>query len=529
MGTTSNNAQADVTDGIGDVSAQVAAWLAKFDSPEACAAELLCDRHDPSAVAFTFIAPDLSSRDLTFGELARTSARMATALAGRGVSAGDNVAVLMGKRVELVVTLMALWRLGAVHVPLFTAFATPAVEMRVNAAGVRLIVTEPSQYGKIEGLLGDDVSALVTGPELDELVSTSEPLARAEHVGGDGTLIRLFTSGTTGKPKGVPVPLRALAAFSSYMRYGLDVTPEDVFWNAADPGWAYGLYYGIVGPLAAGRRNLLLNAGFTAESTYEVLRKFQVTNFTAAPTVYRALRQGDSGGSIRLRHASSAGEPLTPEISQWAARTLGTEVRDHYGQTEHGMLIVNAWHPEVATPVKAGSMGRELPGFTAGIVDGAIAVDCTASPLMWFRGYDDAPEKTAERFTADSRWYLTGDVGAVDEDGYIFFSSRDDDLILMAGYRISPFDVESALASHPAVAEVAAVGRPDELRGEVLEAFVVLADGAQGTDALVEELQQQVRTGYSAHAYPRRVHFVQSLPKTPSGKIQRFRLRQSNA
>jgi acetyl-CoA synthetase len=517
---------ADSADAAARTAARVESWLADFDAPGACAAHLLCDRHDPSAVAFTFVEPDLSARDLTYGELAEASRRLAGALAARGVGAGDNVAVLMGKRFELVVTLLAIWRLGAVHVPLFTAFAAPAIEMRVGAAGVRLIVTEPSQYGKIEHLLRDDLTALVTGPDFDALVTGGAPLAEAAAVGGSGTLIRLFTSGTTGEPKGVPVPLKALAAFSCYMHYGLDVTAEDVFWNAADPGWAYGLYYGVVGPLALGRRNLLLNAGFGAESTIAVLREFGVTNFAAAPTVYRALRQHSTDG-VRLRRASSAGEPLTPDVLTWAAGALGVEVRDHYGQTEHGMVIANAWHPDLAVPVKPGSMGRPLPGFTAGVVDGTIALDAAGSPLMWFTGYDGAPEKTAERFTPDGRWYLTGDVGTADEDGHYFFSSRDDDLILMAGYRISPLDVESALITHPAVADVAVVGRPDELRGEVVEAFVVLAGGAAGSPDLVADLQQRVRTGYSAHAYPRRVHFVDSLPKTPSGKVQRFLLRRA--
>ncbi|GAA5065051.1 acetyl-CoA synthetase [Thermocatellispora tengchongensis] len=507
------------------VQAQIESWRAAFGSAEACAAELLCDRHDPSAVAFTFVEPDLSARDLTYGELADASRRLATLLALSGVAAGDSVAVLMGKRRELVVTLLAIWRLGAVHVPLFTAFATPAIEMRVRASGARLVVTEPSQQDKLAPL--DDLTTLVAGPELDELVAGCEPMGDAVAVGGESPLIHLFTSGTTGAPKAVPVPVKALASFACYMHYGLDVIAEDVFWNAADPGWAYGLYYGILGPLATGRRNLLLNAGFTAESTLAVFKAFGVTNFAAAPTVYRGLRRSGEVDGLSLRRASSAGEPLTPDITAWAPGALGVEVRDHYGQTEHGMVIVNAWHPDLAEPVRPGSMGKPLPGFTASVLDGKVVLDVTASPLMWFTGYADAPDRTAERFTPDGRWYLTGDAGSVDDDGYFFFSSRDDDLILMAGYRIAPFDVESVLATHPAVAEVAVTGRPDELRGEVVEAFVVLADGVAGSPELAAELQQLVRTGYSAHAYPRRVHFVEALPKTPSGKIQRYLLRQA--
>jgi acetyl-CoA synthetase len=242
--------------------------------------------------------------------------------------------------------------------------------------------------------------------------------------------------------------------------------------------------------------------------------------------VYRALSKSGAIEGFSLRHASSAGEPLTPDVIAWATDALGTEVRDHYGQTEHGMFINNHWAPEVRRPLIPGSMGQPMPGFTTGIVDGQSAIDVSASPALWFTGYLDDPEKTAARFTEDGRWYLTGDTGRVDENGNYFFSARDDDVIIMAGYRIGPFDVESVLITHPSVIDVAVVGRPDELRGEVLEAFVVLADGVIGDDALEAELQQLVKTGFAAHAYPRSVHFVDALPKTPSGKIQRFVLRQ---
>jgi acetyl-CoA synthetase len=312
------------------------------------------------------------------------------------------------------------------------------------------------------------------------------------------------------------------------MRYDLDVSPSDVFWNAADPGWAYGIYYGVIGPLVTARRNLLLSGGFSPESTVAVLRRFGVTNFAAAPTVYRALSKSGLVDGITLRRASSAGEPLTPDVVSWARKVFGVEVRDHYGQTELGMLIGNHWNPEIARPVKDGSMGQPLPGYVAGIVDGQIAIDVAASPLFWFTGYQDDPERSAERFTPDRRWYLTADTGRIDEDGYFFFTARDDDVILAAGYRIGPFDVESVLIAHPAVADVAVVGRPDPegIRGEQVEAFVVLAAGTEPSAALAGELQALVRDEYAKHAYPRAVHFVDALPKTPSGKIQRYLLRQ---
>lgn len=533
--------------------------LALYGSPEACAAELLCDRHPEDAVAFTVVGADLSAEDLTYGRLRRDSARFAAALAGLGVGQGDAVATLMGKSADLVVALLGIWRRGAVHVPLFTAFAPSAIALRLNAAGAKVVIADAGQLPKLAP--GEDIPAdapwktVVAGAEaagapeglsfrgLLESRSGDEPEAAPAVTGGAAPLVQLFTSGTTGTPKGVPVPVRALASFQAYLEYGLDVRPEDVFWNAADPGWAYGLYYGILAPLVAGRRNLLLSAGFSPETTWRVLQEFGVTNFTSAPTVYRSLRASDVPvpEGIRLRRASSAGEPLTPEVSEWSLKALGTIVRDHYGQTEHGMVIADAWADGLREDVPSGSMGRALPGWSAEVlhddrdepagpgVVGRVALNVAESPLMWFRGYADTPEKTAERFTSDGRWYLTGDTGAKDEQGFFHFSSRDDDVIIMAGYRIGPFDVESVLVQHEAVAEAAAIGAPDPLRGEVLEAYVVLRPDARPGDGLVKELQQLVKTRFAAHAYPRAVHFVDALPKTPSGKIQRFILRKQRA
>nr|WP_296774243.1 AMP-binding protein [Rhodococcus sp. (in: high G+C Gram-positive bacteria)] len=504
-------------------------WISIYARSELSVASVLCDVHDRDRVAFTFVdAEDMSRYDLTFGELADRSACLATALRERGVRRGDRVPVLMSKRVELVVTLLALWRLGAVYVPLFTAFAKGAIELRVVGSQARLVITEAAHIHKLDEI---DVSTLDIDQEYRDLVDHDRPLLESVAVGGDGPFIQLFTSGTTGKPKGVVVPGRALSAFRTYVHYGLDVQEDDVFWNAADPGWAYGLYCAIVGPLVAGRTNILFSGGFTAESTARVLGDLGVTNFAGAPTIYRALSQLPSNRLPRLRRASSAGEPLTPDVIDWSRRELGVEVRDHYGQTELGMVIANGWHDDVSVPLRPGSMGRALPGFTAGIVDGQIAIDVAKSPLLWFEGYLDDPSKSAERFTADGAWYLTADTGRIDDDGFVYFAARDDDVILAAGYRIGPFEVESVLSNHPDVAEVAVVGRPDPdgIRGEIVEAFVVPAPGIRGSDTLAIELQDLVRNGYSKHAYPRRVHFTDSLPKTPSGKVQRYLLRTADA
>lgn len=534
------------TDNLHD---HVAALLALCADPRASMAQLLCDRHDPSATAFTLVGRDLFSVDVSYGELRQQSERLAAAMAARGLRRGDRVATLMGKSLPYLVTVLAIWRVGAVHVPLFTAFATPAIAFRVVASRCSFIVCDHSQRAKLDfpagidrelpwtliSVGGSDAGAL----SYEDLMVSDAPVVPTVAVGGDGAVVQIYTSGTTGTPKGVVVPLRAVAAFLTYARYGLDIRENDVFWNAADPGWAYGLYYAVIAPLASGARGLLLEGGFTAETTFEVLRRFGVTNFAAAPTVFRALRAtGSQPRELTLRCASSAGEPLTPEVNEWSRAALGVAVHDHYGQTETGMLINNHHHPALRRPLKSGSMGHVLPGWSAIVLEndsdvpapagkaGRLAIDLRDSSLAWFEGYVGDPSRSAEKFSADGRWYITGDVGFMDDEGCFHFSSRDDDVIIMAGYRIGPFEIESVLVSHPAVEECAVVAAPDPLRGEVLEAFVVLHAAHAASGTLTEELQEWVKRRYAAHAYPRRVHYVDTLPKTPSGKVQRFVLRQ---
>ena len=283
---------------------------------------------------------------------------MATALAEHGVSRDARPAVLMGKCPELVVTLLAIWRVGAVQVPLFTAFAGEAIAMRLGAAEVAVVVTNADQRPKLDALAGEfSLDVLEIGPELDTRVSAAEPHRDAVAVDGAGPLVHLFTSGTTGKPKAVPVPVRALTSICPYTIHALDIEADNVLWNAADPGWAYGLYYGILGPLAIGMPNLLVAGGFSAEGTRAVIDGLGVTNFASAPTVYRSLRQAGVTLAHPLRRASSAGEPLNPDVCAWALAALGVEVRNTYGSTERGMVIANRGIPT--------SAGRSIPARRA--------------------------------------------------------------------------------------------------------------------------------------------------------------------
>ena len=506
-----------------DIVADVEELRVAYSRDELCVATELCDRHPSGDTAFIVVDRDAQAQSLTFGELAERSRRLASGLQAAGIVEGSRVGVLMTKTAQLPVVLLALWRLGAVHVPLFTAFAGPAILQRLEASGARLVVADPDQ---LEKLIDVDLPVLTAGTQIDDLIDAHSPLATDIAIGSGGTFVEIYTSGTTGKPKGVEVNAFAIASTVAYMRYGLDVRGDDVFWNMADPGWAYGLYYGVIGPLATGRANILLTSGFDVELTRRVIDDLGVTNLAAAPTVYRALRA--AGITVRqpLRAASAAGEPLTPEVVEWAPTAIGTTVRDHWGQTEQGMAIANAWNPLLRRDVEDGSMGQSLPGFVGGTVGASIALSVDESPLMWFSGYVNAPEQTAERFTPDGAWYLTGDIGR-ESEGNFFFASREDDVILSAGYRIAPFDIERILVTSPHVRDAAVVGRPDEIRGTAVEAFVVLTSHPP-VDGLEKQLQDMVRGSYGVHAYPRRVRVVRDLPRTASGKVQRFILRDAS-
>jgi acetyl-CoA synthetase len=535
---------------------RVGELITLYKDPRASAAEVLCDRHPVESVAYTVVQPDLTSVDLTYGQLREDSERFAAGLAGLGVQPGDRVATLMGKSTDYLVTVMGIWRLGAVHVPLFTAFAPPAIDMRLVGSDTKVVVCDAAQRTKLDTssepanrshrqvIIADRTKTdppLRTGDlELSRVLADNDPGWSTAALGGDAPLIQIYTSGTTGRPKAVVVPTWAIAGFRAYLEHALDVRPTDTYWCAADPGWAYGLYFGILGSFSLGVRSVLLHAGFSVQTTYAVLERCQVTNFAAAPTVYRAMRASATTPptSLALRCASSAGEPLTPEINEWAIGALGVPVYDHYGQTEAGMLINNHHHPALARPLRQGSMGHPMPGWSLQVLRddrdevappntlGRITVDLAASPLAWFSGYENDPGKSAEKFSPDRRWYLTGDAGRVDDDGYFHFSARDDDVIIMAGYRIGPFEVESVLLNHPNVVEAAVIAVPDDVRGEVLEAFVVLRDTTLATPELATDLQRLVKDMFAAHAYPRAIHFTDELPKTPSGKIQRFKLRE---
>ncbi|UYM06302.1 AMP-binding protein [Solicola gregarius] len=523
------------------VDARVEEIRDSFWSTDRGAAWTLCDRHPAEATALRVMDESLVLTEVSYGELTETSQHVAGALSSMGVGEGDRVASLMGKSVELVTVLLGIWRTGAVYVPLFTAFAGDAVAERLAAARVRAVFVDAAQRPKVPvGPWRIIVIGAIDGERtLAAEIAHEHESPPPAVVGPGGAFVHMFTSGTTGAPKGVVHPFGYAAGWQAYLEFGLGVQPDGSFWCGADPGWAYGLYTAIVAPLAAGVPTVLLQGGFDADRTWSTMARLAVTDFAAAPTVYRSLARGPvvSSDDLALERLSSAGEPLTPDVNDWARSALGLEVHDHYGQTEVGMPIGFAHHRDVAIPIRDECMGGALPGWSVVVLDndgrpvdagraGRLAIRVTDSPFMTFWGYVDG-RGNEERFVDDGRYYLTGDTATMNQDRTTFrFSSRDDDVIIMAGYRIGPFDVESTLVQHDAIVECAVVGAPDPVRGEVIEAFVVLREGLELDHGLADDLRRWVKERYAAHAFPRRLHAVDALPRTESGKVRRGELRQ---
>jgi len=502
-----------------------------------------CDRHcAPGKVALHWEGHDGQSSVLTYEELRERSSQFAHFLVSLGVQPGDRVAGLLPRIPELLVVILGTWRAGAVYQPLFTAFGPKAIEYRVSSSEAKLIVTDVTNRPKLDEV--HDCPAVMTiehgagGP----LAATDYPFAQAlagrecyfEPVlrTGQDPCMMLFTSGTTGLAKGVAVPHKALMAIHMYMRYAVDLRPTDNYWNIADPGWAYGLYFGSIGPLLLGNATTFYDGPFSVDATYRMIDKYRITNLAGAPTAYRLLiadgPEKAQGARALLRVVSSAGEPLNPEVIRWFRENLDCPINDHYGQTEIGMVLCN-FHG-LSHPVRLGSAGLAVPGYRLTVVDeagrevapghqGILAVDRNHSPLYYFQGY--WRQDTAAFI---GPYYLTGDMVELGHDGSISFVGRGDDIITSAGYRIGPFDVESCLIEHAAVAETAVVGKPDPERTEIVKAFIILKPGYEPTPALAEELQLMVK-----HRHPREIQFVSELPKTPSGKIQRFMLRRQEA
>ena len=480
---------------------------------------------------------------LTFSQLADQGRRAAGLIASLGVRPGDRVLVVLPRVPQWWAAMLGLTRLGAVPIP-GTPLLTPRdVAYRIDAAGVCAVVTDAAAAPKFDGYDGVRVCVGAGGAgwvDFDAGVASASPGFDPPPTTADAPGIIYFTSGTTGPPKMV---LHTQASYGMGHRVTgelwLDLGPGDVHWNLSDTGWAKAAWSSFYGPWQMGACVFAAAAPgkFDPHVALDVLSSYPVTTWCAPPTALRLIvRQNLAGWKFpRLRHCVSAGEPLNPEvISAWQQAT-GHTIYEGYGQTETVVLVGN--YRARGDVVRPGSMGRPSPGFEVAVLDadlnevpagreGELAVRIRPRrPLGLFSEYWQNPDENTARFRGD--WYLTGDVARRDADGYFWFIGRADDVIKSAGYRIGPFEVESALVEHPAVVEAAVVGSPDETRGQIVKAFIVLGKAFAPSESLKSELQDHCRRLTAPYKYPREIEFVAELPKTISGKIRRVDLRRS--
>ena len=491
-----------------------------------------------------------ASRDITYGELAASAARFGNALRSLGVREGDVVFALCPRIPELYAAAFGTLAIQAVFSPLFAAFGPDPIVTRMLAASGTVLVTTASLYARKVAPVRDKLPALRHVIVIDDgsapppgtlawnaLVDSASPTLEIPHTPPETVALLHFTSGTTGRPKAAVHVHGAVVAHYATARMVLDLHPDDVFWCTADPGWVTGTSYGLIAPLALGVTCVVDEGDFAAERWYELLERERVTVWYTAPTAIRMLMKAGpqlarARDLSRLRIAASVGEALHADAVLWGAEVLGVPFLDNWWQTETGgIMIANL----PCMDVRPGSMGKPLPGITAAIVEvanGAVTelpagrVGQLALRPGWpsmFRGYLHEDERYAKCFAGG--WYLTGDLARRDDDGYYWFVGRGDDVIKSSGHLIGPFEVESALLSHAAVAEAAAIGIPHDVAGEIVKAFVSLKPGFEPTDALRSELVAHARKKLGPAVAPREIAFVPEVPRTRSGKIMRRLLR----
>jgi acyl-coenzyme A synthetase/AMP-(fatty) acid ligase len=498
------------------------------DVVEATAAE------NPNQRALAFVDSTNVVRRFTFAEMAILSAHWANLLRDVGVEQGDRILVVVGKKPEWHALLLGALRVGAVTVPCPDLLRAKDLAFRARDSGARLLIADRAADAEVEAMLVE-LENPPLAVYLDEAMlhlHDYEPRAAFADTHADEPAFILYTSGTTKDPKGVVHTHGYTFAKRMQADYWLDARPGDVVWCTAGTGWAKSIWNVLLGPWSCGAEIVLHDAPFDPRERFELIERLGVTVLCQAPTEYRLmakLDELDQHDLAGLRHAVAAGEPLNPEVIKIFRDTFGVTICDGYGQTENTLLVANG----VGAHIRPGSMGLPTPGHEVEVIDdegipagpgveGDIALK--GRPPTLFAGYWQQPEETAAAFRGD--WYVTGDRAMRDDDGYFWFTGRADDVILSAAYRIGPFEVESALLEHPAVAESAVVGKPDPDRGQIVKAFVVLKPGVEPSNELAGALQEHCREVTAPYKYPREVEFVDDLPKTRSGKIRRVELRQ---
>jgi acetyl-CoA synthetase len=463
------------------------------------------DAADPDSLALVALSREGDRREIAFGEVAARSARLAGALAIRGVGRGDAVMTLIGNRPEWVYAMLACWRLGAVALPCTEQLRPADLRARMDHVEPRAVVAHERDRELAEdaGFGGP----LLVVPDA-RLFEESDPAPTAE-LGPEDPALIVFTSGTSGEPKPIRHGARYLDGQRVQAEHWYGARPGDLCWCTAASGWSLSARNAFVAAWLRDAAALLHDGRFDPGERLELIEREGVNVLCMTPTEYRAIaKRAEPRPLPALRHAVAAGEPLDPGVVEAWRESAGVALHDGYGQTETGHL---AGMP-IGAPVRPGSMGRPLPGFRAWIDGGELVVDPSTVPTFFIDGPRDRPWRTGDRVRED-------------EDGYLWFEGRTDDVIISAGYRIGPFEVESALTSHPAVAEAAAVAAPDDVRGQVVRAVVVLGADHEPSDALAKDIQEHVKAATAPYKYPRVVDFASELPKTPSGKIRRAELR----
>jgi len=509
-------------------------------------AHQVCERHqaDAERIAVYYENAAGQQSSYSFGQLKTLSDQFANALQNLGIARGDRVAIVLSQRIETVIAHLAIYKLGAIALPLAILFGPEALAYRLRDSAAKVVITDNSKYDSLSELKPDlpDLQVIIgcSGGEPQQefwhLIEKASADFEMVQTLADDPACLIYTSGTTGPPKGALVAHRAVIGNFTGFEMSQNFFPKanDLFWTPADWAWTGGLWDGLLPSLNYGVPILAYEStGFDPERVCQLMGKYRVTNAFIPPTALKMLRSVDdlkNRHQICLRAVMSAGEQVGEELIHWGKEKLDITINEMWGQTEFNYLVGNC--SAIMAP-KPGSMGKSYPGHRVDVIDdegkvlkpgeqGELAAWCD-DPVM-FLGYWNNPAATEARKTAN--WFRTGDIGYRDEDGFLWFVGRKDDVISSAGYRIGPGEIEDSLLGHPAVLQAAVIGKPDELRGQIVKAFVVLADGNNASDELASNIQQSVRQRLSAHEYPREIEFVDHLPMTTTGKVRRMELRQ---
>ncbi len=509
-------------------------------------AHQVCERHqaNPDHIAIYYENEAGIQLAYSFGQLKTLSDQFANVLVAQGIGRGDRVAIVLPQRIETVIAHLAIYKLGAIALPLAILFGPEALDYRLRDSAAKIAITDSNKYPVIHELEPElEQLHLVIGChtgnsslEFWHLLEQASSQLEMAQTSADDPACLIYTSGTTGPPKGALIAHRAVIGNFTGFEMSQNFFPKanDLFWTPADWAWTGGLWDGLLPSLNYGVPVLAYEGGgFDPERACQLMEKYRVTNAFIPPTALKMLRSVpniDDNYSIHLRAVMSAGEQVGEELIHWGGETLGTTINEMWGQTEFNYLVGNC---SAIMPPKPGSMGKPYPGHRVDVIDddgevvavgehGELAAWCN-DPVM-FLGYWNNNAATQSKKTAN--WFRTGDVGYRDEDGFLWFVGRKDDVISSAGYRIGPGEIEDSLIRHPAVLQAAAIGKPDELRGQIVKAFVVLSGEHEANDELAKNIQQSVRERLSAHEYPREIEFVDSLPMTTTGKVRRMDLRK---